>query len=211
MISKIIAKLFSSFALIVFLLIAIGIPIYFIKFLEDTGNNIGYKIQEMLRQPKPQYINVHSSIYGTHRGQMNTTGLSIAFVKITESDAFQVLNNFNTHSTIQPYDKDKKLVIVTIIVENNSDLVNRIDNVMIPSVNDFKLVGNKEYSVDQHALQDLTVHGIIRRTPFTLKVSENERMLLPFDVDKSENIYNMKLIHGSKWDVTNAMIKLEMK
>lgn len=198
--SQLITKLFSSIGFIAFFICLIGIPYYVISSIGDAGVAATNKVAQIMRRADAKNITIHSR-YGTFSGKMDNTGLSMAIVGIDLAPSFRVKNNFNVYSVVKPYETNKQLLLVTIIVQNNSDLVGKIDNCMIPSVNDFKLVSkNKTYGIDIIAMQDLSTYGKCKPTPLVLKnIQQSEVMIIAFDVDKNINLNQYMLRFGNEF------------
>lgn len=194
-----------------FLLIFIGIPVYVLSTIHTGTKNLIAYIIESTKKPQAQSVTIYDAYYGNINGKMNNSGLAIAVVKATEGNYFEIENSFHVMTPIQPHDMNKKLVIVTILVQNNSDLTHEVNDCMIPSVNVFKLIGKKEYYINHVALQQFTISGAMHPVPIVLNTGDTIRMLLPFDVDYDENMYNMTLTYDSGIDFSNANIELPIQ
>lgn len=197
---QLITKLFSLIGLIAFFICLIGIPYYVVMHIKDIGLITANKMAQMMQRAEATDITINSR-YGTYLGRMDNTGLSIAIVDVDLASSFKVKNNFNVYSTVKPYEPDKQLLLVTIIVQNNSDLTNKVDNCMIPSVNDFKLVStNKTYHIDIIAMQELSTYGKCKPTPLVLKnVQQSEIMIIAFDVDDNIDLNQYMLRFGNEF------------
>ena len=132
-------------------------------------------------------------------GQMNEKGLSIAITDIRRSSAFSFTDPYlGITDSISAYDKNCDLVLVTILVRNDSDLTSNKDEHMIISISDFKLKGKREYRYDSVTLTKMEAFGLVKSSLKSLNYGESMALILPFGVSKDDIPH--ELIVGSNFD-----------
>ena len=206
---KLISQIFSMIALITFLGILLGIPYYIFSEFFNTVSNFISSTKEQLKKPEAQNIIINSQ-YGSFNGQMDNQGLALAIIQVDRASSFKVKDHFNVNELVKPYKNGTDLVIISLLCQNNSHLIGKDDDHMIPSVNEFKLIGKQEYRIDIMAMTQLQSYGHGNVTPLVLDINDSKLMLLAFDIQPDEYIYDMTLQYGNPYTF-NANIQLPIR
>ena len=144
-----------------------------------------YGFADVVREERIFYLD-GEPIYG----ETDNNGYSVAVVDYDEAMSFKARNKYFTFDeTIKAHDPDKKIVLVHILMCNDSD-----DDDMTNSAGQFYLERKgKSYSYDPHAVETLKSCNMYKKDD--IPPGETTMVVVPFGVDKEENVDNLNLVY----------------
>ena len=123
-------------------------------------------------------------------GQKDNNGYSVAVVDYDEAMSFKARSKyFKYDETIEAHDPDKKLVLVHILLANDSD-----DDDMTNSAGQFYLERKgRSYPYEPFALQTLQDCNMYEKKK--ILPGETIMVVLPFGVNQDENVDDLNLVY----------------
>ncbi len=123
-------------------------------------------------------------------GETDNNGYSVAIVDYDEAMSFKARSKyFNVNETIKAHDPDKKIVLVHILIANDSK-----DDDMTNSAGYFYLERKgKSYPYEPFALQTLKDCNMYEEEK--ILPGETTMVVIPFGVGMDENIDNLNLVY----------------
>lgn len=123
-------------------------------------------------------------------GETDNNGYSVAVVDYDEAMSFKARNKYFTFDeTIKAHDPDKKIVLVHILLSNDSK-----NDDMTNSAGQFYLERKgKSYPYDPHAVETLKACNMYKKEDIAR--GEMTMVVVPFGIDKDENVDNLNLVY----------------
>ena len=201
-------KIILSLTFIGFIAAIFIIPMKYATFLFDTADSGLNKIKGM-KNTDIYKVPIMYDGY-TYNGQMNNKGFTVAVIDsyINNSKTFNH-PYWHVNVELQHFEKNdnQDLIMVAVVVQNNSHLVKETDN-FIESVNDFSLQGKKSYSVDMEAFIRYSTAGLCESSPFQLAPEQTAYLVLPFNVNHDEK--DLYLQFGNEFNPLRSIIKIHI-
>lgn len=185
-------------SIIITLCIMIGLPAFIVlTFMAGAHNALTPKGQPNMVQQmaavigitKPVIVETAFNLDGDIvYGQTDNDGFSVGVYDYMCQDAFYLKNKrLPFHEDVKPKDKNKKLVLVYVAMRNDA-----VNDSMSTYQGYLHLRGKKDYSHDVIVATQLQSMGYIAPLDY-LHSGDMTLILVPFSVDKTEDVDNMKL------------------
>ena len=186
------------FSIIITLGIMIGLPMFIVSlFVAGADNALTPKGQpNMIQQmaavvgiKKPVIVETTFNLDGDIvYGQTDNDGFSVGVYDYMCQDSFYLKSKrLPIHEDVKPKDTNKKLVLVYVVMRNDS-----VNDSMSTYQGYLHLRGKKDYSHDVIVSTQLQTMGYIAPMDY-IHNGDITLILVPFSVDKDENVDNMKL------------------